>query len=148
MNSETWKSIHDTVVGIWSVAGPLLGVFIGAYIANRNQRKQWIADNKRAEYREVLGVTSKVLMTYLNAELSSPDLRAWHMDHPEALVSIVEVFGSRIFTASVLRKLRLTDRFVEVFTVFAQDRDSSKLIDSLEALNDEILGAALSDIGM
>lgn len=56
MKQETWKEIHDSLRGAWAVLGPLLGVFIGAYIANRNQRKHWVAENKKQEYRELLSM--------------------------------------------------------------------------------------------
>jgi hypothetical protein len=36
------------------VAGPLVGIFIGAYIANLNQIRHWVADNKREESRGFL----------------------------------------------------------------------------------------------
>jgi len=51
---ETWKAVGASAGVIWSAVGPLMGVCLGAYIASRNQRKQWLLDNKRQEYRELL----------------------------------------------------------------------------------------------
>ncbi len=49
-----WPAIEAYMKGVWAVAGPLVGVLIGAYIANRNQRRQWLIDRKREEYKELL----------------------------------------------------------------------------------------------
>lgn len=43
----------------WSVIGPLVGVLIGAWLARSWQRKQWVLDGKKAEYRELLSILSE-----------------------------------------------------------------------------------------
>jgi len=54
MQPETWNAIGDYSSKVWAAVGPLVGVWIGAVLAKRWQREQWIADNKRAEYRKLL----------------------------------------------------------------------------------------------
>jgi heme exporter protein D len=39
---------------VWAAVGPLIGVFIGAFLTNRTQRKQWLADRKREEYHQLM----------------------------------------------------------------------------------------------
>src|SRR6266404_6383389 len=55
---------------VWLAVGPLVGVLVGAYIANRNQRKHWIADNKRAEYRKLLSTLASTFTGII--ELRAP----------------------------------------------------------------------------
>ena len=56
---DTWKRIHDDMVSAWSILGPLVGVMLGAWLATRNQRRHWLLDNKRAEYRKLLTTLSE-----------------------------------------------------------------------------------------
>lgn len=39
---------------IWAAVGPLVGVIIGGILAAWWQRRHWILDNKKVEYRELL----------------------------------------------------------------------------------------------
>jgi hypothetical protein len=39
---------------IWSVVGPIVGLFIGNYLSRSSQRRQWIADSQKQEYMELL----------------------------------------------------------------------------------------------
>src|SRR5216684_3676535 len=65
-----WDAVANHAKAVWAVGGPLLGVLVGAYIANRNQRKQWIAENKKQEYRELLSVMSKGFAEFLRTASS------------------------------------------------------------------------------
>jgi hypothetical protein len=39
---------------IWTFAAALVGIAFGSWLTVKNQRKQWLLDNKRAEYRKLL----------------------------------------------------------------------------------------------
>jgi hypothetical protein len=41
-------------LNIWAAVGPLVGVALGSWLATKSQRKHWLLDNKRAEYRKLL----------------------------------------------------------------------------------------------
>jgi hypothetical protein len=47
-----WVTLFLT---IWVPLGPLVGLAIGHYLSRSQQRKHWIADNAKEEYRELLG---------------------------------------------------------------------------------------------
>ena len=57
--SQHWELIAKVASAVWPSVTGLVGVLIGAYIANRNQRKHWIADNKKREYQELLTAMSR-----------------------------------------------------------------------------------------
>jgi hypothetical protein len=42
------------LLAILAVVGSLAGVALGAWLTSRRQHKQWILDNKKLEYRELL----------------------------------------------------------------------------------------------
>ncbi|MBO0910570.1 MAG: hypothetical protein J2P13_02155 [Acidobacteria bacterium] len=50
-NIDRWRG--------WGVVGPLVGVVLGSLLTRSWQRNQWIRDNKRAEYRELITVLSE-----------------------------------------------------------------------------------------
>jgi hypothetical protein len=41
-------------LGIWGLISPFVGIRYGYELSARAQRRQWIAENKKLEYREVL----------------------------------------------------------------------------------------------
>jgi hypothetical protein len=53
MNAQTLETIGSFLGKTWGVVGPLVGVVIGAGLARSWQRKQWVPQSKKAEYREL-----------------------------------------------------------------------------------------------
>ena len=41
-------------LSIWAAVGPLIGVLLGSYLSTLNQRRQWISDNRKNEFREII----------------------------------------------------------------------------------------------
>jgi hypothetical protein len=59
------------LVRAWSGIGPLIGALIGSWLTRSWQRKQWLLESKKAEYRELLSVLSQSAHCILN---NSPHL--------------------------------------------------------------------------
>ena len=98
---ETWKELGEYSGKVWGVLGPLVGVLVGAYIANRNQKKHWIADNKRAEYRELLSTVhrnSMKMAAICTAPRSNPGLTVEEQkEYDELNLEVVQVMDDRLF---------------------------------------------------
>jgi hypothetical protein len=57
---------------VWSGVGPLVGVLIGGWITYRIQSQQWLANNRKEEYRELLTVlTSAALLLMEDAQMKT-----------------------------------------------------------------------------
>lgn len=56
-----WSLAGKIVTMVWAAIGPLAGVLIGALLASRIQRRQWLADRKREEYHKLI---SAITYTY------------------------------------------------------------------------------------
>ena len=41
-------------LNVWAIVGPLVGILLGSWLTTKNQRRHWLLDNKRSEYRELL----------------------------------------------------------------------------------------------
>src|SRR5713226_4251307 len=50
------------VMTIWAAVGPLLGVALGSYLSTRTQRRHWVMDNKKQEYRELLTIRDRIFV--------------------------------------------------------------------------------------
>ena len=109
----SWLVCHSR--GVWSVAGPLVGVLIGAYAANRNQRKHWIADSKKQEYRELLTALTRAFGTMLELRgtgivaLGPEDQRAYGAMETQALQTI----RHRLFIADEVKQMDLLNRWAD-----------------------------------
>jgi hypothetical protein len=126
---EMWKRIHDDVLASWSVIGPLVyalaGVLVGAHITNRNQREQWIADNKRLEYRELLTTLAKSFASIVELHASGvalgPEEQRKQMN--------LEVVGSavildRILIADEVLKMGISNRWNQALRAYDSSLDS------------------------
>jgi hypothetical protein len=115
MSQSHWELIGKVLAGVWAGVGPLIGVLVGAYIANRNQRKQWIADSKKHEYQELITAMTRAFNAMLNR--SAPmvaygpeEQRAFAAAEDEALITI----SDRIFIWEELDKLKILQRWQEL----------------------------------
>ncbi|SRR5258707_10181705 len=120
---ETWKTIADYSSKLWAIAGPLIGVLLGAYLTTRTQRKHWILDNKRAEFRKLLTTLTRAYSTIVNIE--SRPLRSGHQEEKceQMRLLALNVIRDRIFIASEVKKAGLLEKWNEAVLSFTQDRD-------------------------
>lgn len=57
-----WVTIFLT---LWAAVGPLVGILIGHYLVRSWQRRQWLADNQKEEYRRVLAGLNRLNMALI-----------------------------------------------------------------------------------
>lgn len=53
---------------IWGAVGPLVGVLVGAFLSVAGQRRQWLLDRKREEYRQLLDGISEATHKVVHEE--------------------------------------------------------------------------------
>jgi hypothetical protein len=141
------ENMLRTGMAIWAAAGPLVGVLIGAYIANRNQRRQWVGNCKKEEYRELISVLTKALSTYLRFHsfgVAGPEDQRSQAD---ALDRVEETTRDRIFIAPVVKRLGVIKRWHAATTLIEGGGDINAFANSVGILLDEIRDAAIKDIG-
>jgi hypothetical protein len=107
-----WYSFTRGVREAWPAVGPLIGVLIGAYITNRNQRRHWVLDNKRNEYRELISAITRAITLVANMPPAArpEDQRA----AADAEVTAIGMINDRIFIAREIEKLHVLNRWHEV----------------------------------
>ena len=141
----TWKAIAEYSGKVWAVVGPLVGVLIGGWISRATQRKHWVMDNKRAEYRKLLNTlsdsSSKCLIAY-GKHAEGRDLRLAH----EAIRSCTDVIYNRLFIAANVQDLDVMTRWTNLVNALAKDRDLTTFQTLLDKLMADIRQAAAVDL--
>ena len=109
-----------SIAKAWTALSPLLYIFVGALLTRSWQRKQWLLDNKKAEFRELLSTLSEsshcILRNFpaegfAGAKMSSGDeLRQVR----EAAINGRRVIQDRIFIAKRIREENILDRWQSV----------------------------------
>jgi hypothetical protein len=133
--------------GVWAVVGPLVGVWVGAYLTGRRQKQEWVADNKKEEYRELVkaitGCLSAYVQVYAVQTLRSGDdeRRILGVD-----ANFVEVVRSRLFIGREVRALDVEGRFIKIKQTFREKHIVELFINDTDALLDKISAAASADI--
>jgi hypothetical protein len=141
-------NLLTTGMAIWSALGPLVGVLLGASIANRNQRRQWVSSCKKEEYSALISALTKSMMTYISQRAylvarGPEEQRA----EASALTAVGETARNRIFIASTVKRLDVVKRWHDATRTVERDGDLDKFATSVGKLLDEIRDAAIKDIG-
>jgi hypothetical protein len=68
-----WVSVF---LAIWGVVGPTIGVLAGHYLSASSERKRWIADNQKEEYRRLLAALSKINIALCELRTSDGTMEA------------------------------------------------------------------------
>ena len=49
-----WTIAESLLAKFWAAAGPLVGVLLGALLGRSWDRRKWLNDNRKEEYRELI----------------------------------------------------------------------------------------------
>jgi hypothetical protein len=111
------------------LAGPLLGIFIGAYLTRRGQRRQWVTDNRVAEWRELLITLAKSMTVTKQANVEPEDqkLKFERLQiNYKARTQAADVLLSRIFIAKEIKELNLANRWITLLQEFEVHKDAGR----------------------
>ena len=133
--------------GAWLAIGPLIGVLIGGYVTNRTQRRHWVRDNKRTEYRELIAAiadaTSKLLHYYgptVNVLNHNEQRDAW-----ETVRSVLGIINNRLFIANVVKELHVHHRWEEGLDALMVRHELSRFGSCMESIIEDIREEALKE---
>lgn len=143
--------IHAAIVAMWySVGQLLLGIFVGAYVSRYGQRKQWVLDGKKTEYRELLSTLAQCTHTILK-NWSVPIARDLSMQSGEqerasfeARIEGQRIIEDRIFIAQRIQKEKIRERWQHLIGV----KDILQFHSGMDELHQMLIKAALKDLGI
>lgn len=151
MNAHTiWIFLSSAwgEIGGWKTAGPLVGIFIGYWLTRSWQRKQWVLESKKSEYRELITTLSQsfhCMEKYWTPpdQISAVDYNE-QRELREAGVAARRIIEDRIF----IYKLMRTEKIEERWGLVAAENDLTWLRDYWNDLHDALVKAAHRDLGI
>ncbi|MGB8064678.1 MAG: hypothetical protein WCF26_22520 [Candidatus Sulfotelmatobacter sp.] len=125
------------IINVWALLGPLLGIFVGAYLARRWQRQQWIADNKKQEFKDLLGAMTRVntlLVRY--GGVPSPGTETIEAEQ------LVLVSETCLFISDFLEKSKVIGDLVQAMRMLENKRDMDAFLAEYHRITNRIREAA------
>jgi hypothetical protein len=139
---DTWKTIAAYSGRVWAIAGPLVGVLVGAYLTTRTQRKHWILDNRRSEFRKLLTTLTKAYSTIVN--ITSHPVRSGRQEEKceQMRLLALNVIRDRIFIAPEIKEMGLLEKWDAAVRSFTNDHDYQSFATRFGVIADLVRGAA------
>src|ERR1700693_967274 len=85
------------ILAVWAVVGPLVGIYLGHRLLRSQHRRQWLAENRIQEWREIITTLHKslILITQFDAGRNLSTIE-------EKVAAMPAVLDARAFALSVL----------------------------------------------
>jgi hypothetical protein len=127
MSDAHWDLLKKIAADLWPVVTLLLGIFAGAYITNRNQRKQWLLDNKRSEYRKLMTTLSECATQLLRVYAGVPVVMGEKDQRllASAVTKSTNVIYSRLFIADEVKRLDVMKRWQGTVDTLRKEHDAA-----------------------
>ena len=148
MSQVHWEVVKRVVGELWPLITLLIGVFAGGYITNRNQRKFWVLDNKRAEYRKLLTTLSECASQVVRVYGRMQQVEMAKSDHAllaKAATKSANVIYNRLFIAREVQRLNVMERWQNTVDALRNGRNVQGFTNGLDSLMNDIRQAALKD---
>ena len=132
-----------SVLAIWAAVGPLAGVLIGHYLSTRWQRKLWLLDRRKEEFRELLSTLTRSFTTICTKRQymlpqSPEDQLALHEAESNALMTIKD----RIFIAADVKRLDIYKLWNSAVNEYNRDHVFIPFSEKYALINAKIVDAA------
>src|ERR1700733_1978487 len=111
-NEQMQDHTFTLIVSAVGISGALAGIVIGHFLTRSSQHKQWLRDNRKEEFRELISAmsTSMVELTlYLSSQKIPPlEPMTAYLDSEKQVLRII---GDRIFISHDIMKLNVFERY-------------------------------------
>jgi hypothetical protein len=131
-----------------TVIGTLGGVFLGQYYTRKSQRDQWLLDNKKQEYRELLDALAAAHMSLMtNIPLDKNGFILERRRPGPAEIIAYRVMRDRIFIARDVEQEKLAKKWEQAAASFdGQHIPIKELTDRYLEVHDVIVDLALKSL--
>jgi|SRR6266436_4258875 len=104
-------------LAVWAAIGPLAGIVIGHYLVRSWQRRQWIADNRKDEYRKILGALNRLNMAFSQQHSTGV---ADSREIKEAMEEIAIAFNTCLFITYFLEKSKVASNVLDAVRILGE----------------------------
>lgn len=138
----------QTFLNVWAVVGPPAGIALGSWLATRNQRKPWLLDSNRAEYRELLTAIAEAGGKFVVFDGMEPVVATGEQKFMigETARTSVDVIYNRLFIAREVETLHIQKRWETAISALQGTHDVNVFGTSLDGITDDLRRAALNDL--
>lgn len=143
LQPETLKALGEGLKTAWASVGPLVGVIIGAMLTRAWDRRKWINENRKQEYRELLTTLTSASTALIDDAQVGVHSPAEQIAARDEYLKSVRVLQDRIFIANEISKMNLFDRWGTAMKDLQETRDFHKFEDSFEIMKNEIVKQAM-----
>ena len=143
LQPETLKAIGDGLKTAWASVGPLVGVIIGAMLTRAWDRRKWINENRKQEYRELLTTLTSACTALIDNAQAIVQGPAEQIFARDEYFKSLRVLQDRIFIANEIGKMNLFDRWGTAMKDLQETRNFHKFEDTFEAMRKEIVKQAV-----
>ena len=140
MQDDTFTLIVSAV----GIGGALSGIIIGHFLTRSSQHRQWLRDNRKQEFKEVVASLANVViehMIFVHSQGSR--LPQSEQEHLSSMKVVYQTLAGRIFIHEDLKNVNIPDRFIEIM---GELRDSgsemSPAVDKASEILEEIIKMA------
>lgn len=126
-----------------AVIGPWVGLVMGQMLTSRHQHRQWLRDNKKQEYREILNALSNAFLALVEIQSGigfsgmvegEQQRRAWNLSHES-----FRVLRSCLFVAAEVKEADMLVRWTNAVSELDHHRNLTTFTQVYANLNNEIV---------
>lgn len=124
---------------IWAAVGPMVGIGLGYLLTSRQQRKQWLQDKRREEYRELLSALTTSYMTLMHiseqVENGQKIQAEISLIGEKAKIEAYRVLRDRIIIAEEIMSAETLVEWDTAVTNYLKTLDTVKFADRFSSIN-------------
>jgi hypothetical protein len=109
------------ISGAMGILGTAVGALLGHYLSKTWQREQWILDNRKQEYRELLSAISHSVVTLIARDRGVVDKGALRVYLEDLSTEVYRMLGDRIFIADDLAREHIREKWMAAVRAFTED---------------------------
>ena len=132
--------MESSLIGL---GGALIGILLGHFLTRSSQHKQWLRDNRKQEYRELLSAISEAfLLVYKYGPYGKSDnyQLVQSMKHES-----FKVLHDRIFIAEELKSAGILGKWTNIINSMEPGQFDWSVEDQFTLLKAELVRMALND---
>jgi hypothetical protein len=136
--------------GVWAAVGPLAGILVGHVLTRSWDKKRWLLDCRKQEFKELVTALSAEVAAMIQYQDAPRDSRGpIHQSHErlqklrEAHATAFNVISDRLYIANDVQELDVSHRFQDQMQKLRESGNNPAAISEIEALMNAIIKRAL-----
>jgi hypothetical protein len=143
--TQLLKEAVPYIRGLWTAVGPLLGVLVGAFLARSWDKKKWMNDNRKEEFRELITALMNAAAALIMQQIHANE-QTIEMDEEENAQAMhleaIKVMKTRIFIANDVKAMHIYERWTGAIKEMRKTKAVGGLEDTFETLTNELVERA------